>query len=681
LSLKLRPELDLRPQEETKQAYINISRVPSKYFTGRSDILNSLHQFFQTSIPTSAQVAVLIGLGGIGKTQIALKYFEQQRSHYSVAFFVDCSTEQDSSAAFLSFAYAVVDEKLRQFPGSSYSEIVKELGFSALLDQQAIQSMAEKHRRVVEAVKMWLGRQGDKFLVIFDGADDPGETKLSEFIPHHHNGDIIITTRDADAKAFGQTFFIEGLPQDDAIVMLSRTSNQTFDTPVRKEIAQEIVTTLGKLPLAIDQAGGYLANSDSAVEKFLPTYALHAKSLLSKVPNDGMLGYRRSAFTTWDMSFERILSSSPPSASLLQVIGFVSSQDICELLYNPRTGNQTAARQFTVFSDGTSIPLETKFLEGSLDWILEQDTFSLEEAFNFLVKLCLIRRSGESHKYEIHPVVHVWIRERLKKSQQAIYARDAMVLVARALPLLQQGDFTETWGIYVRLHRHIQVGWRNVKLYIAHSDDRNDVTFLSALNIVATSFRVQGQYDVAEEVLLRTYAGYELLLGHDNENTLDSAVSLASIYDLRGNIPKAEELYRLALKGLTKVLGPQHRKTLSVLHQLAGVVKYKGKPEEAEKLYKEALEGRRILGEEDLDTLETMDALASLYDFSGRVHEATPLRLSVLDARERLLGPAHPETLTTALSMGYLYVCQGKNEQALALYDYAFCEYEEAHDC
>ncbi len=118
-----------------------------------------------------------------------------------------------------------------------------------------------------------------------------------------------------------------------------------------------------------------------------------------------------------------------------------------------------------------------------------------------------------------------------------------------------------------------------------------------------------------------------------------------------------------------------------MLHQLAGVLKYKGKPEEAEKLYKEALEGRRIVGEEDLDTLETMDALASLYDLSGRVHEATPLRLSVLDARERLLGPAHPETLTTALNMGYLYVCRGKNEQALALYGHAFYKYEEAHDC
>jgi hypothetical protein len=59
-----------------------------------------------------------------------------------------------------------------------------------------------------------------------------------------------------------------------------------------------------------------------------------------------------------------------------------------------------------------------------------------------------------------------------------------------------------------------QACWRNVKLYIAHSDDSNDVTFLRALNIVATSFRVQGQYAVAEEVLLRAYAGYELLVGH-----------------------------------------------------------------------------------------------------------------------------------------------------------------------
>jgi len=231
----------------------------------------------------------------------------------------------------------------------------------------------------------------------------------------------------------------------------------------------------------------------------------------------------------------------------------------------------------------------------------------------------------------------------------------------------EESDSINAWKIHRRLYPHIQAAWSNVKAYAAPVDDGKSVPFLAALDIVATSLRLQGQYEFAEEVLLRLLKGNEFAHGPHNQYTLDTLANLASTYDLRGNLSKSEELYRQAIEGLTAVLGPEHRKTLSFLHNLANVLKYRNKSAEAETFYKQALEGRQKLGEDDFDTLETMDALANLYYSTRRTADAEPLRRFVLDVRERRLGPLHHETLITVLNMGILYSGLGKGEHALEL--------------
>ena len=197
------------PARATKQEYVDVNRASSRYFTGRDDILEQLRKYLREEERYSSQTAVLIGLGGIGKTQIALKYFERTRLYYSIVLFVECNTRQESIAAFVRFACLIIDEELRRFPKMTYAEAVNRSGFSSLLDEPATLSMKERHIRIVRSVKAWLSRQEDKFLIIVDNADNPGKIRLREYITPHKNGDIIITTRDADAKVFGRPFAIE----------------------------------------------------------------------------------------------------------------------------------------------------------------------------------------------------------------------------------------------------------------------------------------------------------------------------------------------------------------------------------------------------------------------------------------------------------------------------------------
>lgn len=648
------------PTGHTAPEYVDITRTSSRYFTGRKGVLESLQQYFSLDKRTSAQVAVLIGLGGMGKTQTALQYFEERRSSYSIALFIECNTKQECIDAFVRFAHLVVDEELRLFPESTYMEAIQKLGFSGLLEEQnqSKQSPMDGQMRVVEAVKRWLGRQQETFMIIFDNADEPASINLNEFVPStHRNGDIIITTRDRAARAFGRSFPIEEMSKDEAVDLLERASNMKFDTKKQKDTAAEITKVLGYLPLAIDLAGGYLTTSDSDLADFLPTYAVHARKLLSQEPHEGMFGYTKSALTTWEMSFKRLQTLSKQSAELLQVLGFINNQDICDLLYQTDNDIRNA-----------KVPMPT-FMKDSQEWSNPEDAFEFQEAFTYLLKLCLVKRNDEApgtRTYNIHPVVHFWIKERLVPKDRALYARDALLFVAQALPSLQQSN-PKAWAVHRRLYPHTQAAWSNIKKYAPPTHDAREIEILDALDIVATSFRQQGHYELAEEVFARAYQGSNRAYGPRDRKTLDSVARLASIHDIRSDYKKAEALYRLLFEGLTKGLGPEDRETLAALQNLANVLKYRGKTNEAERSYKQALDGRKRFGKEDADTLETMDALASLYIASGRPQEAEPLRLFVLKAREKQFGADNLETLGTMLDMGMLYSGQGDNERTLEL--------------
>ena len=148
-----------------------------------------------------------------------------------------------------------------------------------------------------------------------------------------------------------------------------------------------------------------------------------------------MLDYQHSAFTTWEMSFERLVQISPTSVPFLQLLGFVNNQDISHLLYDPEHPNR------------------------KIEWDDQSNNaHSYSEALTFITKLCLIRRNGKLHTYDIHPITHFWIRERLPGSQQAYFSRAAFKFVAQALPevSLEDSDSTTAWKIHRRLYAHVK---------------------------------------------------------------------------------------------------------------------------------------------------------------------------------------------------------------------------------
>ncbi|KAJ7711451.1 hypothetical protein B0H16DRAFT_1703487 [Mycena metata] len=165
---------------------INNCPPPSRIFQGRQAILDKMHQFFATD-SGNQHIYVLYGLGGAGKTQIALKFIEQ--SSFSNVFLVDTSKVE------------TIDTGLKGIAVS------KSVGNSA---QDAL---------------MWLQSSDDKWLLFFDNSDDP-KINLNDFLPRCNHGNIIITSRNPELRSYGAHTLVSDMDEADATTLLLRRANK-----------------------------------------------------------------------------------------------------------------------------------------------------------------------------------------------------------------------------------------------------------------------------------------------------------------------------------------------------------------------------------------------------------------------------------------------------------------------
>ena len=200
--------------------------------------------------------------------------------------------------------------------------------------------------------------------------------------------------------------------------------------------------------------------------------------------------------------------------------------------------------------------------------------------------------------------------------------------------------------------------------------DHPDVA--ATLNNLAGLYRFLGKYEEAEPLYQRALKIRETVLGPDHPDAASTMGNLAELYRTQGKYEEAEPLYRRALKITETVLGPDHPDVAATLNNLAGLYRFLGKYEEAEPLYQRALKIREtVLGPDHPDVAATLNNLAGLYRFLGKYEEAEPLYQRALKIRETVLGPDHPDVAATLNNLAGLYRFLGKYEEAEPLYQRA----------
>ncbi|KAK0738831.1 hypothetical protein B0T18DRAFT_253543 [Schizothecium vesticola] len=659
--------------------YMYVSMRISPFFTDREAIVVQLWaHFWRPNRGHSLEFSAVVGLGGIGKTQIALRYISQYKSSYWGVFFIESSTIAELNVAFRRIATLVIQEEMRQHPNLTFEGAAQPLGFSGLVSNKPETEKTENSEQVVWAVKNWLQRMSEhRFLLVFDSANDPEGANIAPYIPNDANADIIVTSRHRGILKLAESALgidLQTFDEDAALKLIAKPARLTL-TPQQVVTAKQLFKAVGKLPLVIDQIGCYIATRHLDIEEVARTYERHAKKYLQ---NPAMFGIGSSAWATCETTYEWALQSAPVSASLLFLLSFVCQSDICSYLYNPSRQCRGVKEDDEDVRQNKWIvtQIESGFSTMTQYWIVDRDPFILQDAFGKLVSISLVRRSTEAASFVIHPVVHAWARMRLSEAEQAIYARDAVLFVARALPSLESSASAKHWEIHRRLLPHMDACYRNARQIIwelPHKAD--DDAFLRALEILATSYFLQGHYGAAEDIFSRVLGGAsERSLQQGDTRVLNAKDYLAAICDRQGDLRKGEQLYKEILAAREKSLGMTDPLTLKTVSDLAGIYDYEGRVQEAKNFYLRALEGLEAhaeVGPDDPRTSSVRAELGSFYDHQGLLEEAEKLLRQALNDRESKLGKDDPDTLSSVMKLAGLYMHNRNLGQAEALYERA----------
>jgi class 3 adenylate cyclase/tetratricopeptide (TPR) repeat protein len=619
----------------------------TRYFTGRDDLLARLRKQLQ-----ERHRAALSGLGGVGKTQTAIEYATRNRSEYpNGVFWVNAETIGGLTSGFAEIA------RILQLPAADSSD----------LDQ------------AVRAVTEWLDRT-DGWLLILDNVDHRRD--VQRFCPVRGTGDLLITSRESVFSELGIPRALEvGELDDDAATqfLLARTGRDPSD-PADRAAAAELAAELGRLPLALEQAAAYIAETN-AFSAYLSAFRKRRVTLLEKAA--GLVAHDTVA-VTWDANFEAVEAVSPAAADVLRVSALLAPDAI----------------PFELLLDGAQA-----LGEPIANALVESDDLAVAELLRPLARYSLVRSDPGSSTFSVHRLVQemVWTAiaesERRSYVDRAVCALDSafpevsfptwsrcerllphVVSVARRLDecevrsgavgrlfsragryLTERGRYAEAQALHTRA-LHVREG--------AYGPDHLDVA--TSLNDLAIAHWYQGQYAEAQPLNERALAIRERALASDHPDVANSLTLKAMLSAGQGKFADVQPLYERALAIRERALGPDHPSVARSLSNLANFYVSQGRYAEAPALYERALSiWKRALDPEDPDVAAGMDNLARAYARQGRYAEAEPLSRQALAIRERTLGPDHPDLRFSLNNLADLYAEVGKYAEAEALYERA----------
>jgi tetratricopeptide (TPR) repeat protein len=393
-----------------------------------------------------------------------------------------------------------------------------------------------------------LSSWSERWLLVFDNLDNPEDLPgILSFFPASHSGSILITSRHAGSKELGQSIELDRMERKEGLRLLLRSSAVDAD---ELDAAEQILSLLGHLPLAIDQARAYISKRQLRLRAFVTEYERRKRSVMQETPQ--FWQYRRmlpseeketslSLLTTWEMSLQ-FLGVGEHAAELEKVItlfAFFNPVNISEQLFSNDAddGNLTTSPMSIFKDDG--------------HW----NHLKFEDAVVKMQELSLLQFS-QCNENEIavslHSLVSEWLRMRLDKGSQLTFLTTAISHLKCYLDSIGHSDHkTRQEG-----QAHLDTIWRG-----AESFNLGD-HFLEARITFGIFYGDQGRHKDAEMMFNRALAGYEKAWGPEHTSTLDTVNNLGNLYKNQGRHKDAEMMYNRALAGYEKALGPEHTSTL-----------------------------------------------------------------------------------------------------------------------
>ncbi|KAF4546132.1 putative kinesin, partial [Lasiodiplodia theobromae] len=381
------PRVPIRSRPET-----------SPIFTGREQILARLEAFFnaQSGQRLQRKELLLYGMGGAGKTQISLKFAERNIQRFKHIFWIDGSSAATVEQCFKDIA-------AENCPDVSSAEASAQSAF------------------------LWLGRLTEEWLLLFDNVED---FKLaSEALPRH-NGNVIYTSRNPEgyfSLPEGAHHEVGEMDEVEALQLLS--SARRLRKPVHREEEEhtkKLVVELGYLPLAIDQAGAYMATRSCSAQDYLRRFDRKRVELMQKQSYQRASSHDQAVYATWDVSYatlEQVRDNETDVEQRKVAQAAIHIQGVFAMLHRENIMKEIFRRaaELGKFQEDLGETVE----QGQAQHLAEFATILLpldeegiwdpklfECGLRELLKLSLVRRDDLGTAFYIHPLVHFWAQDR-----------------------------------------------------------------------------------------------------------------------------------------------------------------------------------------------------------------------------------------------------------------------------
>jgi tetratricopeptide (TPR) repeat protein len=627
----------LREEEHGLTWSVPYSRNPN--FTGRDEFLQDLRAHFVSD--SSPRPLALYGLGGVGKTQLAVEYaIRHAHDEHNYAHVLWLRADEPSVLA------------------SSYA------GLADVLELPENAEKEQSHK--LAAVRRWL-QEHEGWLLIFDNAEQPGA--LIPYLPPTFKGHILITSRNPAWAHLAKPCSVEMLSPAASVEFLHKRTGQ--DDPTA---AMLLALALGGLPLALAQAAAYIEQTGKALADYLQLFEARRKELLERpgAPAD----YPHTVAATWSLSFEQIQAQMPEGAALLSLCAFLAPSPIPIALLRAGSDLLPGPLSSAVTNEVRLDELVATLRRYSLVQVHQQHLL-----FHTLVQAVMRGRLAvgggpwaraavglmhrffvfESHDMKTWPRCATLFPHAHEAASHAWELKTGLELLPELLVHL--GQFWEGQAEYA-FAQHV-LGWGLAVLQQSPSPSPfHEVQLRHCLGVVALA---SGSLNEAEEhlkhaqTLLHSFPeaagqteGSAILLGH----LAKLAARRGRFHEARAQAEKALSLLESNVKGDHPLIGHAASTLGSILEQQADFVQARVHAERALGI------SRAHFGLVHPTTASDLHHLGGVLEALGRYSEAKEHQEQALTITEALYGPEHPRVSAVLRALGTLHQRLGNLKEA-----------------
>jgi tetratricopeptide (TPR) repeat protein len=579
------------------------------YFMGRESLLARIHDRFAANTHPVALVQAIQGLGGVGKTQVAVHYAYRYSAEYTGVWWLPAE-----SAATLAARYAALADRL---------------------ELRVAESGDQKQR--IEAVRNYLEgteETGERWLLIFDNAvptfdSHSGAGALDGYRPRRGNCDVLITSREK-SWPLAEEQDVDVLAEDDAVqFLMERTGDED------ERAARVLALELGCLPLALEQAGAYIY--ESRRQQSLASYlALFRRNPLEHLASDRTkVGeYNEVVATTWFISFEAIEHQTPAAGDLLR---------LCAFLYPER------------IPIGDLIEHADK-LPSDLGRAL-RDVEAGPSAISLLLRYSLAEAAG-SGLLNVHRLVQLVVREWLTDEERTTWVLVALAIIDAAFPT--NVDDPQQWEVCAQLVAHAHTCVQHAALSVGESADIGRLLTKTGMYLQQRALYLQSTIDLQWALkIVETNQGFHV------SDVASALNNLAGVLRSQSDLLGARKLLDRALM-LLETLGEQNIPVMATtLNDLGNVMRAQGDLVGAEGRLKRSLAiHEQVFGANHPRVAAVLTNLGNVLWYQGRLAEARPLLQRALKIDEMAYGHDHPKVAVDLANLATVLRAEGDPTQA-----------------